>query len=223
MRFIKALVVLVIWVPWFVTAEEAPEAEDIPQKVSLKVSVQGGSFNAKFKFFDASEGCPSYVDIPGAKHYLGGVRASDSGAKKKLKRESPVHILMFSPRDTPGITAGGGDANSRGAPLMTPRRRRGTTSILSGSSGGRLTSGRAICWPLSCRTHRRRMRAARRMACPRMLIISTYYTFAQRQHPLPQNDDDGRERIMRTTPSERCDWTHPHQWPYHPIRISTDN
>ena len=99
MRFIKALVVLVIWVPWLVSAEEAPEAEDIPEKVSLKVSVQGGAFNAKFKFFDASEGCPSYVDIPGAKHYLGGVRASDSGATKKLKRESPVHILMFSPRN----------------------------------------------------------------------------------------------------------------------------
>ena len=110
MRFIKALVVLVTCVPWLVSAEEAPEAENMPEKVSLKVSVQGGAFNAKFKFFDASEGCPSYVDIPGAKHYLGGVRASDSGAKKKLKRESPVHILMFSPRDTPGITAGGGDA-----------------------------------------------------------------------------------------------------------------
>ena len=110
MRFIKALVVLVTCVPWLVSAEEAPEAENMPEKVSLKVSVQGGAFNAKFKFFDASEGCPSYVDIPGAKHYLGGVRASDSGAKKKLKRESPVHILMFSSRDTPGITAGGGDA-----------------------------------------------------------------------------------------------------------------
>ena len=110
MRFIKALVVLVTCVPWLVSAEEAPEAENMPEKVSLKVSVQGGAFNAKFKFFDASEGCPSYVDIPGAKHYLGGVRASDSGAKKKIKRESPVHILMFSPRDTPGITAGGGDA-----------------------------------------------------------------------------------------------------------------
>jgi len=110
MRFIKALVVLVTWVPWLVSAEEALEAENMPEKVSLKVSVKGGAFNAKFKFFDASEGCPSYVDIPGAKHYLGGVRASDSGFTKKLKRESPVHILMFSPRDTPGITAGGGDA-----------------------------------------------------------------------------------------------------------------
>lgn len=130
MRFIKALVVLVIWVPWFVTAEEAPEAEDIPQKVSLKVSVQGGTFNAKFKFFDASEGCPSYVDIPGAKHYLGGVRASDSGAKKKLKRDSPVHILMFSPRDTPGITAGGGDAE-----IM----RRSLQVVLNGDAALRIT------------------------------------------------------------------------------------
>ena len=110
MRFIIALVVLGMWTPWLVSAEETTEAESITEKVSFKVSIQGGAFNAKFKFFDASAGCPSYVDIPGAKHYLGGVRASDSGATKKLKRESPVHILMFSPRDTPGITAGGGDA-----------------------------------------------------------------------------------------------------------------
>ena len=70
MRFIIALVVLGMWTPWLVSAEEATEAESIAEKVSFKVSIQGGAFNAKFKFFDASAGCPSYVDLPGAKHYL---------------------------------------------------------------------------------------------------------------------------------------------------------
>ena len=110
MRFIKALVVLGIWVPWLVSAEEAPEAEKMPEKVSLKVSVQGGAFNAKFKFFDASEGCPSYVDLPGAKHYLGAVFASDAGKTKQPAAGNPVHVFMFSPRDTFGLSAGGGDA-----------------------------------------------------------------------------------------------------------------
>ena len=51
---------------------------------NLRVSVAGGAFNSKFKFFDASEGCPGYNDIPGAKAYLGSVFASDKGADKDL-------------------------------------------------------------------------------------------------------------------------------------------
>ena len=39
---------------------------------TLRVSIEGGSFNSKFKFWDASEGCPSYHDIPGAKDFIGG-------------------------------------------------------------------------------------------------------------------------------------------------------
>ena len=56
----------------------------IADTATLRVSIEGGSFNSKFKFWDASEGCPSYNDIPGAPEFLGGVRASDKGANKKL-------------------------------------------------------------------------------------------------------------------------------------------
>ena len=43
------------------------------ETATLRVSIDGGAFNSKFKFFDASEGCPGYNDIPGAKDYLGSV------------------------------------------------------------------------------------------------------------------------------------------------------
>ena len=75
---------------------------------SLRVLIDGGSFNSKFKFFDASAGCPSYNDIPGAKQFLGGVRASDKGASKSLPLGEPVHVFLFRPKDTPGISAAGG-------------------------------------------------------------------------------------------------------------------
>ena len=47
------------------------------ETAKLRVSIEGGAFNSKFKFFDASEGCPGYNDIPGAKAYLGSIFASD--------------------------------------------------------------------------------------------------------------------------------------------------
>ena len=97
----------------------------------LQVSIEGGAFNSKFKFFDAGDGCPSYNDIPGAKHYLGGVRASDSGSTKKLALNQPVHIFLFRPRDMPGITAGGGEDEIR---------RRALQVVLSGDATLRYTS-----------------------------------------------------------------------------------
>ena len=78
------------------------------ESASLKISVTGGAFNAKFKFYDASEGCPGYNDIPGAKDFLGGVFASDKGASKTLPTGVPLQVFLFRPRDTPGISAGGG-------------------------------------------------------------------------------------------------------------------
>ena len=80
----------------------------LADNASLRVSIEGGSFNSKFKFFDASAGCPSYNDIPGAKQFLGGVRASDKGASKPLPLGQPVHVFLFRPKDTPGISAAGG-------------------------------------------------------------------------------------------------------------------
>ena len=80
----------------------------LADNATLKVSIEGGSFNSKFKFFDASTGCPSYNDIPGAKQFLGGVRASDKGASKQLPLGESIHVFLFRPKDTPGISAAGG-------------------------------------------------------------------------------------------------------------------
>jgi hypothetical protein len=80
---------------------------------TLRVSIEGGAFNSKFKFYDASDGCPNYNDIPGAKHFLGGVRASSKGASKALSVDQPVHVFLFRPKDTPGISAGGGASEIR--------------------------------------------------------------------------------------------------------------
>ena len=79
----------------------------------LRIAIEGGAFNAKFKFFDASAGCPGYNDIPGARDYLGGVFASSKGSTKVLPTDTPVHVFLFSPRDTPGISAGGGQPEIR--------------------------------------------------------------------------------------------------------------
>ena len=97
---------------------------------TLRVSIEGGAFNSKFKFWDASEGCPSYNDIPGAKDYLGGVFASNKGADKNLTEGQPVHVFLFRPKDTPGISAGGGAIEIR---------RRALQVVLSGDATLRYT------------------------------------------------------------------------------------
>ena len=100
------------------------------ETATLRVSIEGGSFNSKFKFWDASAGCPSYHDIPGAKDFLGGVRASDKGADKKLTVGQPVHIFMYRPKDYPGLSAAG---------LFTEIRRRALQVVLSGDAALRYT------------------------------------------------------------------------------------
>lgn len=97
---------------------------------ALQISVEGGAFNGKFKFFNAAEGCPSYNDIPGATNFLGGVRASDKGSSKKLPLNTPIHVFLFKPRDTPGISAAGG---------ATEIRRRALQVTLSGDASLRYT------------------------------------------------------------------------------------
>ena len=100
------------------------------ERATLRVSIEGGAFNSKFKFWDASEGCPSYNDIPGAKDYLGGVFASNKGADKSLTVGQPVHVFLFRPKDTPGISAGGGASEIR---------RRALQVVLSGDATLRYT------------------------------------------------------------------------------------
>ena len=100
------------------------------ETATLRVSIEGGAFNSKFKFWDASEGCPSYNDIPGAKDYLGGVFASNKGADKNLTEGQRVHLFLFRPKDTPGISAGGGASEIR---------RRALQVVLSGDATLRYT------------------------------------------------------------------------------------
>ena len=100
------------------------------ETATLRVSIEGGSFNTKFKLWDASEGCPSYHDIPGAKDFMGGVRASDKGADKKLTVGQPVHVFMYRPKDYPGLSAAG---------LFTEIRRRALQVVLSGDATLRYT------------------------------------------------------------------------------------
>lgn len=102
----------------------------VADTATLRVSIEGGSFNSKFKFWDASEGCPSYNDIPGAQDFLGGLRASDKGADKKLTVGQPVHVFMFRPKDYPGISASG---------LFTEIRRRALQVVLMGDAELRYT------------------------------------------------------------------------------------
>ena len=100
------------------------------ENATLRVSIEGGAFNSKFKFFDASDGCPNYNDIPGAKHFLGGVRASSKGLSKALNVGQPVHVFLFRPRDTAGIFAAGGGSEIR---------RRALQVVLSGDATLRYT------------------------------------------------------------------------------------
>ena len=95
------------------------------ETATLRMSIEGGAFNSKFKFFDASEGCPGYNDIPGAKHYLGSVLASDKGADKALAVGQPVQVFLFRPKETFSISAAGGEKEIR---------RRSLQVVLSGDA-----------------------------------------------------------------------------------------
>ena len=100
------------------------------ETATLRVSIEGGAFNSKFKFFDASEGCPGYNDIPGAKHYLGSVFASDKGADKEVSLGEPVQVFLFRPKETFSISAAGGEKEIR---------RRSLQVVLSGDATLRYT------------------------------------------------------------------------------------
>lgn len=100
------------------------------ETATLRVSIDGGAFNSKFKFFDASAGCPGYNDIPGAKDYLGSVFASDKGADKAVSVGQPVQVFLFRPKETFSISAAGGEKEIR---------RRSLQVVLSGDATLRYT------------------------------------------------------------------------------------
>ena len=81
------------------------------QQVEFELVVASADYasrRAQFKFFDASQGCPSYNDMPWAKAYLGGVKVSEKGKPKLLVGNSKIHVFYFRPSMTPDITAKGG-------------------------------------------------------------------------------------------------------------------
>ncbi|MCY9828804.1 hypothetical protein [Vibrio chagasii] len=76
-------------------------------KLNLKSSDYESTF-ARFKVFDASEGCPSYNDLPGASAYIGKAKVSMTGTMMSLPANKELHIFYFKPSETPAILAKGG-------------------------------------------------------------------------------------------------------------------
>jgi len=75
--------------------------------VDALVMVEEAERNSAFKFYDASDGCPSYRDGTNKK-YMGMVRAKEEGAPFPLPVGTPVHVFLFNPKDTHLLLADGG-------------------------------------------------------------------------------------------------------------------
>ena len=69
------------------------------ETATLHVSIEGGASNSKFKFSDASKGCPKYYESSLSNEYLGAVTASDEGESKELPIDQPVHIRYHAAGD----------------------------------------------------------------------------------------------------------------------------
>ena len=91
------------------TFASEPDASD---KATLSISLKRGAVrgrSGRFEFFDASDGCPEeYVDIPGAKVFLGQTVASEKGVTKTLPAGQAIHVLHLGGRGAmKGIVSGG--------------------------------------------------------------------------------------------------------------------
>ena len=69
------------------------------QTATLHVSIEGGASNSKFKFSDASGGCPKYHESSFSKEYLGAVTASDEGATMELPIGQSIHVRYHAMGD----------------------------------------------------------------------------------------------------------------------------
>ena len=97
------------------SAIAADGGESATLRISLKHGVVKGR-PGKFNFFDASDGCPEYVDIPGHKEFLGIAIPSDSGTTHKLPVGQPVHVVLVGGRGFMRKQMGAGsDVNQRRA------------------------------------------------------------------------------------------------------------
>ena len=103
MNLLKILSFIILAVPVLAAAEKG----FVEHELALE-SKDYESRRARFKFFDAAQGCPSYNDLPGAKSYLGSVRVTEKGSAKMLPGNRKIHVFYFKPSQTPEITAKGG-------------------------------------------------------------------------------------------------------------------
>ncbi|MEQ3695555.1 MAG: hypothetical protein ABNH02_01120 [Pseudomonadales bacterium] len=65
------------------------------------------------KYFDASDGCPSYNDIPGAADYIGQSKVKNAESTMQLPLNRKIHVFYFKPRETATIMTRGGAAEIR--------------------------------------------------------------------------------------------------------------
>ena len=103
MNLLKMLSFITLAVPLLAAAEQG----FIEYELALE-SKDYENRRARFKFFDAAQGCPSYNDLPGAKSYLGSAKVTEKGSAKMLPGNRKIHVFYFKPSQTPEITAKGG-------------------------------------------------------------------------------------------------------------------
>ena len=103
MSLLKILSFIILAAPVLAAAEKG----FVEYELALEIK-DYESRRARFKFFDAAQGCPSYNDLPGAKSYLGSAKVTEKGSAKMLPGNRKVHVFYFKPSQTPEITAKGG-------------------------------------------------------------------------------------------------------------------
>ena len=103
MNFLKILISIMLAVPNLAAAEKGV--------VKYELAIESKDYEsrrARFKFYDAAQGCPSYNDLPGAKSYLGSAKVTEKGSAKMLPGNKKIHVFYFKPNQIPEITARGG-------------------------------------------------------------------------------------------------------------------
>ena len=103
---------LYIFVAHFLLLGCASHNNDDSTQLSITIN-DNGSGRASLKYYDASEGCPSYNDFPAAPDYIGQSKVKNTQSIMQLPLNSKIHVFYFKPRQTPLIMASGGAAEIR--------------------------------------------------------------------------------------------------------------